>query len=118
VKPVVYTNSDVGLTFEMDFRTLAGQSLNGVPVIANREYKGSVTLVDGETAVVTGSLSQSEQLSMTGIPGLGDVPGINKIMTTNSKMEEVDELLLVITPHVIDASRGQSVEVWMPRVGQ
>jgi Flp pilus assembly secretin CpaC len=118
VKPVVYTNSDVGLTFEMDFRTLAGQSLNGVPVIANREYKGSVTLVDGETAVVTGSLSQSEQLSMTGIPGLGDVPGINKIMTTNSKMEEVDELLLVITPHVVDASRGQSVEVWMPRVGQ
>jgi general secretion pathway protein D len=87
-------------------------------VIANREYKGSVTLVDGETAVVTGSLSQSEQLSMTGIPGLGYVPGINTIMTTNSKMEEVDELLLVITPHVIDASRSQSVEVWMPRVGQ
>ena len=118
VKPVVYTNSDVGLTFEMDFRTLAGQSLNGVPVIANREYKGSVTLVDGATAVVTGSLSQSEQLSMTGIPGLGYVPGINTIMTTNSKTEDVDELLLVITPHVIDASRGQSVEVCMPRVGQ
>jgi len=118
LKPVVYSNSDVGLTFEMDFRTLAGQSLNGVPVIANREYKSSITLVDGEPAVVAGSLSQSEQLSMTGIPGLGLVPGLNHVMTTNSKMEEVDELLLVVTPHVIDASRGQSVEVWLPRVGQ
>ena len=118
VKPVVYTSSVVGLAFEMDFRTLAGQSLNGVPVIANREYKGSITLVDGEPAVVAGSLSQSEQLSMTGIPGLGLVPGINQIMTTNSKTEDVDELLLVITPHVIDASRGQSVEVWLPRLGQ
>jgi general secretion pathway protein D len=118
VKPSVYTSSDVGLAFEMDFRTLAGQSLNGVPVIANREYKGSITLVDGEPAVVVGSLSQSEQLSLTGIPGLGDVPGINRIMTTNSKMEEIDELLLVITPHIIDASRGQSVEVWLPRIGQ
>jgi len=118
VKPSVYTNSDVGLTFEMDFRTLAGQSLNGVPVIANREYKGSITLVDGEPAVVAGSLSQSEQLSLNGIPGLGAIPGINKIMATNSKMDETNELLVVITPHVVDLSPGQSTEVWLPKSGQ
>jgi len=118
VKPTVYTNSDVGLAFEMDFRTLAGQSLNGVPVIANREYKGSITLVDGEPAVVAGSLSQSEQLSLNGIPGLGTIPGINKIMVSNSKVDETDELLVVITPHVVDLSPGQSVEVWLPRSGQ
>jgi len=117
-KPVIYTNSDVGLTFEMDFRTLAGQSLNGVPVIANREYKGSITLVDGEPAVVAGALSQSEQLSLNGIPGLGAIPGINKIMTSNSKMDETDELLLVITPHVVDLGPSQSTEVWLPRTGQ
>jgi general secretion pathway protein D len=115
IKPAVYTNSDVGLTFEMDFRTLAGQSLNGVPVIANREYKGNITLVDGEPAVVAGSLSQSEQLSMTGIPGLGAVPGINKVMVSNSKTDDNDELLVVVTPHIVDASRNQSVEVWLPK---
>ena len=114
-KPSVYTNADVGLSFEMDFRTLAGQSLNGVPVIANREYKGSITLVDGEPAVVAGALSQSEQLSLNGIPGLGAIPGINKIMTSNSKMDETDELLLVITPHVVDLGPSQSTEVWMPK---
>jgi len=118
VKPVVYSNSDVGMTFEMDFRTLAGQSLNGVPVIANREYKGNVTLVDGEPAVVAGALSQSEQLSLTGIPGLGDIPGINKIMTTNTRMDETDELLVVVTPHVVGLSPGQSTEVWLPKSGQ
>jgi general secretion pathway protein D len=118
IKPSVYANSDVGLAFEMDFRTLAGQSLNGVPVIANREYKGNVTLVNGEPAVVAGSLTQSEQRSMNGIPGLGAVPGINKVMVTNNNMDETNELLLVVTPHVVDASRGQSVEVWLPRGGQ
>jgi general secretion pathway protein D len=114
-KPSVYTNSDVGLTFEMNFRTLAGQSINGVPVIANREYKGSITLVDGEPAVVAGSLSQSEQRSLNGIPGLGAIPGINKIMVSNSKMDETDELLLVITPHVVDLIPGESTEVWLPK---
>jgi general secretion pathway protein D len=118
VKPAVYANSDVGLTFEMDFRTLAGQSLNGVPVIANREYKGNITLVDGEPAVVAGSVSQTEQRSLNGIPGLGAVPGINKVMVSNSNMDQADELLVVITPHVVDASRGQSVEVWLPKSGQ
>jgi len=118
VKPTVYTNSDVGLAFEMDFRTLAGQSLNGVPVIANREYKGSVTLVDGEPAVVAGSVSQTEQLSLNGIPGLGAIPGVNKIMVTNSKMDETDELLVVITPHVVELSPGRSLEVWLPKGGQ
>jgi general secretion pathway protein D len=118
VKPAVHPNSDVGLTFEMDFRTLAGQSINGVPVIANREYKGNINLLDGEPALVAGSLSQSEQLSLNGIPGLGAVPGINKIMVSNSKTDETDELLLVITPHVIDLSPGQSEEVWLPKGGQ
>ncbi|HWY58908.1 MAG TPA: hypothetical protein VNZ03_30880 [Terriglobales bacterium] len=118
LKPNVYTNSDVGLTFEMEFRTLAGQSINGVPVIANREYKGAITLVDGEPAVVAGAMSQTEQLSLNGIPGLGAVPGINKIMVSNSKMDETDELLVVVTPHVVDLSPGQSTEVWLPKGGQ
>ena len=118
LKPSVYPNSDVGLAFEMDFRTLAGQSLNGVPVIANREYKSSITLVDGEPAVVAGSVTQSEQLTLNGIPGLGVVPGINKIMVTNSKMDETDELLVVITPHVVDLSPGESTEVWLSKTGQ
>jgi hypothetical protein len=117
-KPTIYTNSDVGLTFEMDFRTLAGQSINGVPVIANREYKGNITLVDGEPAVVAGSITQSEQLSLNGIPGLGAIPGINKVMVSDSKMDETDELLVVITPHVVDLTPGQSTEVWLPKTGQ
>jgi len=118
LKPSVYPNSDVGLAFEMDFRTLAGQSFNGVPVIANREYKSSITLVDGEPAVVAGSVSQSEQLTLNGIPGLGVVPGLNKIMVKNSKTDETDELLVVITPHVVDLNPGQSTEVWLPKTGQ
>lgn len=116
-KPQVYLNSDVGLAFEMDFRTLAGQSINGVPVIANREYKGSITLVDGEPAVVAGSISQSEQRSLNGIPGLGGIPGVNKIVASNSKTDQTDELLVVITPHVVAPSQTQSTEVWLPKSG-
>jgi len=115
-KPIISGNGDVNLTLEMQLRTLAGPSINGVPVISNREYKGSITLTDGEPAVVAGAISRNEQLSLGGIPGLGAVPGLNKVMVTNTKTEDDDELLVVVTPHVVRHDlHEQSSEVWMPR---
>jgi Flp pilus assembly secretin CpaC len=84
-------------------------------VISNREYKGNITLRDGEPAVVAGALSRSEQLSMTGLPGLGYLPGLNQVLTSNSKAVAEDELLIVITPRVISPPAGQTSEVWMAK---
>ena len=114
-KPGISGNSTVNLDLEMQLRNLAGQSLNGVPVIANRQYKGSISLENGEQAVVASSLTQSEMLSMTGIPGLGMIPGLNQISTTNSKTTEQDELMLVITPHIVNLEPQHNSEIWLAR---
>jgi len=114
-KPVVHSNSDVGLQLELQFRTLLGQSLNGVPVIGNREYKGSITLKDSEPAVVAGAVSRTEQRSLTGIPGMGDVPGLNHVMASNSNEVDDDELLIVITPRIIrEPDHSARTEIWLP----
>jgi len=115
VKPSVYANNTIGLSLEMQLRTLAGQSINGVPVIANREYKGSITLSNGEPAVVAGAISRSEMLSMTGVPGLGALPGISKLLTTNTKTIEDDEILIVIAPHALTSTAPDTSEIWLPR---
>jgi general secretion pathway protein D len=114
-KPVISSRDDVNLQLEINLRALAGQSFNGVPVIGNREYKGSINLVNGEPAVVAGEVNHTETLAMSGIPGLGQIPGLNKITTTNSKQTEDDELLVVITPHITIRSMGQNSEVYLPR---
>ena len=114
-KPSVNRNNDVGLQLEMQFRTILGQSFNGVPVIANREYKGSISLRNFEPAVVAGTVSRTEQRTMNGIPGLGAVPGLNQVMVSNSKEIDEDELLVVITPRVLTANDSRNTEVWMAR---
>ena len=114
-KPAISPSNDVRLQLEINLRALAGQSFNGVPVIGNREYKGSITLTDGEPAVVAGEVNHTETLAMSGIPGLGQIPGFNKITTTNSKQTEDDELLVVITPHITIRSMGKNSEVYLPR---
>ncbi len=112
-KPVVNGNSDVSLDLELQFRALQSQSFNGVPVISNREYKGSIVLMDGEPAVVAGAVTHNEQRSLNGLPGLGSLPGLNQVMTSNSLENDEDELLIVITPRVVSHEQKQSAEIWM-----
>jgi len=101
---------------EMEVRALGTQSLNGVPVISNRSYKGGITVMDGEPAVIAGTVSSTEQRSLNGIPGLGQVPGLNQVMSTNVKQDSDDELLVVITPHVLaTAEHPQDARIWMGR---
>jgi Flp pilus assembly secretin CpaC len=112
-KPVVHGNGEVSMTLELQVRALTGASANGVPVISNQEYQGSIRLRDGEPAVVAGEITTNDQLAMTGIPGIAAIPGFNQVFTDNTRMKEYDELLITITPHVI-ANHGFSTdEIWV-----
>jgi general secretion pathway protein D len=113
VKPTVHRNGDVSVNIELQVRSLSGDSANGIPVISNREYKGSINLKDGEPAVLAGQISKSDTLSMSGVPWLGVVPGLNQIMATNTKEEEDDELMIVMTPHVVANIDPHESEIWL-----
>jgi len=112
-KPIVHGDGSVSLDLEMQVRSLTGQSANGVPVISNREYKGSINLKDGEPAVVAGEVSRTDSLSMSGIPGLGFLPVLNQAMVNNTKQEDDDELMVVITPHILADIRQATPEIWI-----
>jgi general secretion pathway protein D len=114
-KPSITSDNTVSMQLEINLRALAGQSINGVPVIGNREYKGSISLENGEPAVVAGQISRSETRDLSGIPGLSQIPLLNKITSTNTKQNEYDELLVVITPHITRRGVGQNTEVYLAK---
>jgi general secretion pathway protein D len=114
VKPAIHHSSDVTLQLELQIRTLGNQSLNGVPVISNREYKGGIALKEGEPAVVAGMVTHSEQNAMNGLPGATRLPGLKYLSAENSKQSEDDELLIVITPYIVRGVDGRdSPEIWL-----
>jgi general secretion pathway protein D len=112
-KPVIHGNGEISMTLELQVRSLTGQSANGVPYISNKEYKGSIRLRDGEPAVVAGEISSNDQRSMSGIPGLGFIPGLNQTMVNNTTTKEDDELLIVITPHLVSNRNHLTDEIWV-----
>ena len=112
-KPVIHAGGDVSLQLKLEVRSLTGQSSDGVPVISNREYEGSISLKDGEPAYVAGEISRSDSVAMTGIPGFGAFPLLNNAMVNNTKSQDSDELMLVITPHVLANGHHDTEEIWI-----
>jgi len=112
VKPTIHHDS-VSLQIEMQVRSLTGASSNGVPVIANQEYKGSINVKDGEPAVMAGAVSKTDTYSMSGIPGVGYIPLLNQVMADNTKEENSDELLITIVPHIVANTIRSAPEIWV-----
>lgn len=114
-KPAISPNYNISLQLEMQLRSLAGQSDNGVPVIANRSVKSVINLENGEPAIVASSMTISEMKVLTGIPGISQIPGLRNAVSSTSNMEDRDELLIMITPHIVSLDAPESTEVWLNR---
>ncbi|MGA1984747.1 MAG: hypothetical protein ABSG72_00645 [Candidatus Sulfotelmatobacter sp.] len=112
-KPTIHADNSISLHLELQVRSLTGESTNGIPVISNEEYQGNITLKDGEPAVVAGQVSKSDTLAMAGIPGLGYLPILNQVMVDNTRQSESDELMIVITPHVLANNDYDAPEIWI-----
>ena len=114
MKPNVHGSSAVSLNLDIQLTSLTGMSNNGVPVISNRSYTGGINLKDGEPAAVAGEISHTDTRSLSGIPGFGNVPGLSHVMTSNSMENDEDELLIVITPHIIsEPQMNPNNEIWL-----
>ena len=113
--PQVTGAGEVILQFEMSLKGLSGQSLNGIPAITNREYKGSISLKDGEKSVIAGQISNTESRSLTGLPLIGRIPGLRQATGTTNRQNTMSQVLIVLTPHILSRAKapGDAMESYL-----
>jgi type II secretory pathway component GspD/PulD (secretin) len=115
-KPTIHRNSDVGLEISLQFRALGTATVNSVPVITNREFTGGILLKNDEPAVVAGLVSISDQRSLNGLPTFAQIPGFGVMVSQHSHQEEDDELLILMTPHIVlDSAQADPPPIWLSR---
>lgn len=102
--PTVHGTHDVSLKLEFQLRGLGAAQLNGVPVITNREYSGTISVPVGETAVLAGIVTKSEQLTLQGLPGISQFPILGATTSVRNKQTDDAELLITIQPHLLRES--------------
>jgi len=113
-KPTVHYNSDISLELTVQMRALGATNNDGIPIITNREFTGGILLKDGEPAFIAGMITTMDQRSLSGLPLFSQIPGFGVLTSQNSKQSEEDELLILLTPHVVsDTRRTDTPLIWL-----
>jgi general secretion pathway protein D len=99
-RPQVMRNGDVALNMDLKLTALSGNTIDSMPILNNRSYSGVVTLKAGEGALLVSEISEEESRSLTGIPGLSEIPGMSNL-TGKDMARNYASLLVVLTPHVL-----------------
>jgi type II secretory pathway component GspD/PulD (secretin) len=106
VKPYIQKDRDITLKLDLKIDSLAGASINNIPVLDNQQYTATITLKPGSSALVVSSLSKQQSSAVSGVPGLSELPGFQS--TTNNNAEnDVSNLIILVTPHIIRLAHRQ-----------
>ncbi|AMO57874.1 fimbrial protein [Endozoicomonas montiporae] len=77
-------------------------AVNGVPTINKNEVDTRILVKDGGTVVLGGVFTQEVKKNITKVPLLGDVPFVGRLFRTESNSDEKTELMIFITPRIIN----------------
>jgi general secretion pathway protein D len=95
---------EISLKLSIEVSTVSGtQNIGGInqPVISTKKIEHDVRLQDGEVNVLGGLMETQNTKSVSGWPGLSQIP-ILKYFTSETDTENIDEEdLIVVTPHII-----------------
>lgn len=105
VTPRVHPDGDVSLTLSLDVSSVVGEStIGGIqqPIIGqNKVGPDQIRLKPGEVSVLGGLFQTTNTNSRNGIPGLAQLPFFRYLFSDNRSEVQTNDILIVITPHVL-----------------
>jgi len=104
IEPVINSNRRVELTISQEVSAAQANDLSSVqsPLILTRSIQTTLSLNDGETALLGGMIQENFSKGDSGIPYLKDIPLLGSIFKTQSQSVDRTELIVLITPYIID----------------
>jgi len=111
VEPRVGLNDDVTMKVTLEVSNITGfetgpsaggaSSAPRAPVVGNRSAETLLTLKDGETQVIAGLIQNDERRDVSGIAGLLNIPGLDRLTSGQKVDRKKTEVVLLITPRII-----------------
>jgi general secretion pathway protein D len=104
VTPRVHPDGDVSMKLSIEVSSITGTSnIGGInqPVIGSKKIEHDIRLKDGEVNVLGGLIERTETKNQNGIPGIAQIPFLKYFASDNSNEVQEDEVLIVLTPHII-----------------
>lgn len=101
VLPRANANGNVVLDIEQEISSVAAGSASLTPTISQRRVKSSIAVMSGQTVLLAGLISETENKQRQGIPILDSIPGMGDAFSHQTNTRARTELILFIRPTVI-----------------
>src|SRR6202047_2517595 len=104
ITPRVHPNHEVSLKVSVEVSSVTNQqNIGGIqqPIISQRKVIHEIRLKEGESSILGGLITKSDTKQINGWPGLAHVPILRYFFSEDSRSSEDDEILVVLTPHIV-----------------
>ena len=118
ITPRTHHDDDVTLALKVVVQAISGTGFGNLPTFANREINTVIRLKDGETNMLAGLIRDDERKSMSGIPGLSDIPVVGKIFSFSHTETTQTDIILTLTPHIVRVLDLNETDLRAFRVGR
>jgi general secretion pathway protein D len=108
VRPSITPEQNVDMIVNIILSQLTGESINGQPVRTEMETTTNMIVADTETLMLGGILFQKDSRIKRKLPLLGDLPLIGGLFQHNDVALSNSELIVFITPFVVNKAIGLS----------
>ncbi len=97
--PRVNGEGDISMDVEADYKSLGSITFDNIPSIGEREFKGTVSLREGQSAVLAGMDTSSQSITRNGLAGVSK--GVfGQLFAENTRDTQASKTLLVLKPTI------------------
>ncbi|MHB8461266.1 MAG: secretin N-terminal domain-containing protein [Vulcanimicrobiaceae bacterium] len=104
VTPMIGSDGSVTAELHPEYSELVGVTQAGFPIVANRKIDATLRVRDGETIVLGGLMRDVSSETISRVPWVSDIPILGQVFKNRQMHHERDEVVFLITPHVIAAN--------------
>lgn len=105
VEPVIQIQNQVSIKVKLEVSNIIDQITSSSGVVAysigSRNADTTLSLKDGETQILAGLFKDDETNTDYKVPGLSGLPFIGRFFTDKNKDRQKNEIVLLITPHIL-----------------
>jgi general secretion pathway protein D len=102
VVPRVNANGNVRLDIQQEISNVPQSSTTSLtPTISERKVQSSISVASGQTVLLAGLIQEQQSGGKSGIPLLGDIPGLGAAFSSTNKAITRTELIIFIRPQII-----------------
>ena len=104
ITPIIHGDDEVTLKVAFEISNVRDRvDIGGIsqPVIGQRRIEHTIRIKEGEASLLGGLMQDQDTKSVSGVPGLANIPVIKRLFSSESIEKGQTELLIALIPHIV-----------------